>query len=81
MSNYEPDSLDEVPTITLERALAQIKDGTVPPGYNRSLILLLENDDDVYNVRSFTCGLTYSEVVSLLEFFKHTLLEEMLKGD
>ena len=81
MSNYEPDSLDEVPTITLERALAQIKDGTVPPEYNRSLILLLEKDDGAYNVRSFTCGLTYSEVVSLLEFFKHKSIREMLRED
>ena len=81
MSNYEPDSLDEVPTITLERALAQIKDGTIPPEYDKCLILLVDNDGEDYNVRTFSCGFINAEVIGLLEAEKYRTLKHFFREE
>lgn len=81
MSDYEPDAMDEVPETTLSRALEQVRDGTVPGSHDKCLVLLLDTEDTNYNVRSYSCGLTYIETVALLEFHKHVCLNSMTGGD
>ncbi len=76
---YEPDSMDEVPSVTLERALRQVRDGTVPPEYNKCLVLLLNDEDHAYHVRTYSCGMTYMGHVALMEAHKFTCLQTVFR--
>jgi hypothetical protein len=46
-------------------------------GYNKALIVLLREEDDVYDYIRLRCGLRRSEAVALLECAKNCYLEDM----
>ena len=73
MSDYDPKFMDM--KATLEQAL----EFTDKYGSSnlRGIVILLNDEDDEYDVSLIKCDIRPSEVISLLEYVKYYFLEEM----
>ena len=73
MSDYDPKFMDM--KATLEQAL----EFTDKYGSSnlRGIVILLNDEDDEYDVSLIKCDMRPSEVISLLEYVKYYFLEEM----
>jgi hypothetical protein len=65
------------PTRLLEEVLDELGDGKPLEGYSKVLVLLLDDNDGLYDIKSYAAGIKGSQRVSLLECAKSQLVTDM----